>query len=147
MATTRAENKAKTAEAKADDKTTTDDTATQEQTNTGSDEQTKAASADSSTGDTATQDIATAEDQSGHTSEDIEDVLDADAPEWAASAPVGADLTPVVDGLVSTLLAQRAEARARKDWAAADAIRDALSATGLTITDTADGARWSLERN
>ncbi len=73
--------------------------------------------------------------------------LDADASEWAASAPVGADLTPVVDGLVSTLLAQRAEARARKDWAAADAIRDALSATGLTITDTADGARWSLERN
>ena len=61
MATTRAESKAKTAESKADDK------ATQEQTNTGSDD--------------ATQDIATAEDQSGHTSEDIEDVLDADAPE------------------------------------------------------------------
>ena len=81
MATTRAENKAKTAEAKADDKITTDDKATQEQANTGSDEQTKAASADSSTDDTATQDIATAEDQSGHTSEDIEDVLDADAPE------------------------------------------------------------------
>lgn len=68
MATTRAESKAKT-----DDKTTTDDKATQEQTT--------AASADSSTDDTATQDIATAEDQSGHTSEDIGDVLDADAPE------------------------------------------------------------------
>ena len=80
MATTRAESKAKTAESKADDKTTTDDKATQEQANTGSDEQTKAASADSSTDD-AKQDIATAEDQSGHTSEDIEDVLDADAPE------------------------------------------------------------------
>ena len=61
MATTRADNKAKP-----------DDKATQEQT--------KAASADSSTDD-AKQDIATAEDQSGHTSEDIEDVLDADAPE------------------------------------------------------------------
>ena len=60
MATTRADNKAKP-----------DDKATQEQT--------KAASADSSTDD-AKQDIAT-EDQSGHTSEDIEDVLDADAPE------------------------------------------------------------------
>ena len=60
MATTRAESKAKTAESKADDKTTTDDTAT---------------------GDDEKQDIATAEDQSGHTSEDIEDVLDADAPE------------------------------------------------------------------
>ena len=86
MATTRAESKAKTAESKADDKTTTDDKATQEQTNTGSDEQTKAASADSSTADKATgddakQDIATDKDQSGHTSEDIEDVLDADAPE------------------------------------------------------------------
>ena len=56
------------------------------------------------------------------------------------------DLTPVVDRLVGTLLAQRAEARATKDWAQADAIRDTLTEAGLTITDTPDGARWSLEK-
>ena len=72
--------------------------------------------------------------------------LRADAPEWAGGASPADDLTPVVDSLVKTLLDQRAEARAAKDWATADAIRDSLAASGLTITDTKDGARWSLER-
>jgi len=72
--------------------------------------------------------------------------LDPDAPEWASDAAASDDLTPVVDGLVATLLAQRADARARKDWAAADAIRDSLAASGLKIEDTKDGARWSLAK-
>ncbi|MFP5417415.1 MAG: cysteine--tRNA ligase [Actinomycetes bacterium] len=72
--------------------------------------------------------------------------LNPHAPEWGGGSAAADDLTGVVDGLVATLLAQRAEARSRKDWAAADAIRDALQATGLTITDTPDGARWSLEK-
>ncbi|WP_282005593.1 cysteine--tRNA ligase [Propioniciclava sinopodophylli] len=72
--------------------------------------------------------------------------LDPAAPPWADGAPASGDLTPVVDALVTTLLDQRAEARAAKDWATADAIRDSLAASGLTITDTKDGARWSLER-
>lgn len=63
---------------------------------------------------------------------------------WNAKAP-GDDLAPVVDKLVATLLAQRAEARSAKDWGRADAIRDTLAEAGLTITDTPDGARWSLE--
>ena len=62
------------------------------------------------------------------------------APEWAHAA-ASDDMTGVVDTLVQTLLAQRADARARKDWAAADAIRDSLAAAGLTITDTPQGAR------
>jgi len=70
--------------------------------------------------------------------------LDPAAPEWAATATASDDLAPVVDALVQTLLAQRAEARARRDWAAADAIRDSLAASGLKIEDTKDGARWSL---
>lgn len=45
---------------------------------------------------------------------------------------------------MKTVLDQRAAARARKDWAAADAIRDQLTALGLTIEDTPDGVRWSL---
>ena len=70
--------------------------------------------------------------------------LDPTAPEWAGQAAVD-DLKPVVDGLVAALLAQRQEARARKDYAAADAIRDQLKAIGLKIEDTPQGARWSLE--
>ncbi len=71
--------------------------------------------------------------------------LDADAPEWVGDQPAG-DLTAVVDGLVAAMLSQRAEARARKDWAAADAIRDTLSDLGLKIEDTRDGVRWSLTK-
>ncbi len=55
------------------------------------------------------------------------------------------NLRPVVDGLVKALLTQRQEARARKDWAAADAIRDQLSELGLRITDTPTGPEWALE--
>lgn len=69
--------------------------------------------------------------------------LDPDAPEWSAHGS-GGDLTPVVDKLVGALLEQRAEARRAKDWGAADAIRDTLADAGLTITDTPDGARWSV---
>ncbi|PIE19380.1 MAG: cysteine--tRNA ligase [Arachnia propionica] len=68
--------------------------------------------------------------------------IDPDAPQWAR--PTGQDLTGVVDGLVAHLLAQRAQAREAKDWAAADAIRDKLGELGITITDTAAGPRWSV---
>ncbi|SHI31251.1 cysteinyl-tRNA synthetase [Tessaracoccus bendigoensis DSM 12906] len=67
------------------------------------------------------------------------------APEWS-DENTDQDLTTVVDGLVGALLEQRATARAAKDWATADAIRDTLAATGLKITDTPDGATWSLEK-
>lgn len=72
--------------------------------------------------------------------------LNPDAPEWAGSSVVD-DLTPVVDGLVAHLLEQRAAARAAKDWAAADGIRDTLAALGLTLEDTPSGPRWNLEKN
>ncbi|MDU7360392.1 MAG: cysteine--tRNA ligase [Propionibacteriaceae bacterium] len=65
------------------------------------------------------------------------------APEWATNTTTD-DLTPVVNTLVGALLAQRAEARAAKDWSTADAIRDTLADAGLTITDTPDGAKWSV---
>ncbi len=71
--------------------------------------------------------------------------LHPDAPEWA-SGQGRSDLTPVVDGLVHAMLEQRAAARAAKDWATADAIRDTLAGLGLTITDTPTGPRWSLEK-
>ena len=71
--------------------------------------------------------------------------LDKDAPEWAHLGSTDGALEPVVDGLVQAMLGQRAEARARKDYAAADAIRDTLGGLGLKITDTPQGARWTLE--
>ena len=72
--------------------------------------------------------------------------LNPDAPEWAHETGASSDLTPVVDGLVQALLDQRAQARARKDWAAADAIRDQLADLGLLVTDTPDGPRWSIQK-
>lgn len=50
----------------------------------------------------------------------------------------------VLDGLVALALEQRAAARARKDFAAADAIRDQIAMLGVVIEDTATGTRWSL---
>jgi cysteinyl-tRNA synthetase len=57
----------------------------------------------------------------------------------------GRDLEPVVDALVRVALEQRQEARARKDYPAADAIRDRLSAAGIAVEDTPSGPRWTLE--
>jgi cysteinyl-tRNA synthetase len=45
-------------------------------------------------------------------------------------------------GDMDDLLALRAKARADKDWATADAIRDGLAELDITIEDTADGVRW-----
>ena len=55
------------------------------------------------------------------------------------------DLTAVVDALVKGLLEQRAEARATKDYATADAIRNQIKAAGVTIEDTPSGPKWSVE--
>jgi cysteinyl-tRNA synthetase len=50
-----------------------------------------------------------------------------------------------LDALVQTMIAQRAQARADKDWAAADRIRDAIAAAGIALEDTADGTHWSID--
>jgi cysteinyl-tRNA synthetase len=55
-------------------------------------------------------------------------------------------LTQVTDGLVSLALEQRQAARARKDFAAADAIRDQLASLGVSVEDTPHGPRWELTR-
>ena len=46
-----------------------------------------------------------------------------------------------VDGAVVALVDARAAARAAKDWARADAIRDAVSDLGLVVEDTQAGTR------
>ena len=49
-----------------------------------------------------------------------------------------------LDALVQTMIAQRADARAAKDWAAADRIRDAIAAAGIALEDGPDGTHWSV---
>ncbi|WP_229067822.1 cysteine--tRNA ligase [Actinoplanes sp. DH11] len=56
----------------------------------------------------------------------------------------GNDLKPVVDSLVALALEQRAQARARKDWAAADSVRDQLKNAGIQVEDTPTGPRWTV---
>ncbi|MFF4606929.1 cysteine--tRNA ligase [Streptomyces sp. NPDC001339] len=63
---------------------------------------------------------------------------------WSGGAGRGEDLHGVVDSLVRLVLEQRQAARSRKDYATADAIRDQLQQTGLSIEDTPSGPRWSL---
>ena len=63
---------------------------------------------------------------------------------WAGAADSDRQ-TEVIDALVKVVLEQRQEARARKDFAAADALRDGLDRIGIRIEDTASGVRWSLE--
>ena len=78
------------------------------------------------------------------------DVLGIELPEQEAELPVeiialaaeragyaGDDTAEAAEALI----AARAEARAAKDWAVADAIRDALGELGLVVEDTAAGAR------
>ena len=50
----------------------------------------------------------------------------------------------ILDGLISLALEQRTAARTRKDFAASDAIRDSLTALGITIEDTPTGSRWTV---
>ena len=50
-----------------------------------------------------------------------------------------------LEGLITLALEQRTAARARKDFAASDAIRDSLTALGITIEDTPTGSRWTTE--
>jgi len=75
--------------------------------------------------------------------------LDPLAPHWAAPARgPGADgrLRDVVGSLVKLTLQQRDAARARRDYATADAIRDGLEEVGVVVEDTPEGPRWELKR-
>ena len=74
------------------------------------------------------------------------DVLGVDPldPQWAQGG--GSDRAQVaLDALVGERLAARQAARAARDFAAADAVRDSLKAAGIVIEDTPSGPRWSLE--
>ena len=61
------------------------------------------------------------------------------------SAGDGGKSQEVISGLMNMVLEERAKAKAAKDWAQSDSIRNHLKALGITVKDTKDGAEWTLE--
>ena len=61
--------------------------------------------------------------------------------DWADDA-AGND--QVLDNLIQALIEERKAARANKDFARSDAIRNQLQAAGITLEDAADGTHWSV---
>jgi cysteinyl-tRNA synthetase len=50
----------------------------------------------------------------------------------------------IVDGLMKMIIEMRQEAKLNKNWATADTIRNHLTALGITIKDTKEGAVWEM---
>ncbi len=73
------------------------------------------------------------------------DVLGVNPLTWSG-APAVDDAHAVIGRLVEGLTAARTAARAAKDFATADAIREQLTAAGIDVEDTPTGARWSIRR-
>ncbi len=55
------------------------------------------------------------------------------------------DKNQLLDELMTTILEIRRQARADKDWATSDKIRDELKNIGIVIKDTKEGVEWSIE--
>ncbi|MEM1386687.1 MAG: cysteine--tRNA ligase [Pseudomonadota bacterium] len=59
---------------------------------------------------------------------------------WADAPELASGIAPIIEALLS----ERAAARAARDFARSDALRDGFAAAGLIVKDTSDGAEWSL---
>jgi cysteinyl-tRNA synthetase len=70
--------------------------------------------------------------------------LDPAGAQWGTTVGDDDRYRGALDSLVRAELDARAAARAARDWATADAIRDRLSAAGIAVEDSTTGARWSL---
>ena len=71
-------------------------------------------------------------------------ILGCDPFDPAFGGTMDKNLDKAVDGLIALLLEQREAARVRKDFSAADAIRDRIAGLGISIEDTPNGPRWSV---
>jgi len=71
----------------------------------------------------------------------IEDILGLNA-ETGNASEGGNEL---LESTVNLLLNLRIEAKANKDWATADKIRNELQALGFVIMDTKDGFEWEIK--
>ncbi|MGD9607294.1 MAG: DALR domain-containing protein, partial [Leucobacter sp.] len=64
---------------------------------------------------------------------------------WSDGAAAGDDrAASALDALVAALIGERRDARAAKDFATSDAIRDRLAAAGIALEDGPNETRWSL---
>jgi cysteinyl-tRNA synthetase len=63
--------------------------------------------------------------------------------EWARRDT--SELGKTVDALITAVVGQREAARARKDFAASDAIREQLADAGVVVEDTPAGPRWTVK--
>jgi cysteinyl-tRNA synthetase len=70
----------------------------------------------------------------------IEDILGLVVPEQSGGAS-----NQTVEQLMQLILELRADAKTDKNWATADKIRDNLSAAGITVKDTKEGAEYEIK--
>jgi cysteinyl-tRNA synthetase len=68
---------------------------------------------------------------------------DAEEVEWFRDT-TGADVDHQLAARIDALLARRTAAKASRDFAEADRIRDALTRAGVVVTDTPGGSVWEL---
>ena len=67
-------------------------------------------------------------------------------PDGAAAGENGAASTEPFEKAIDLLLQIRAEAKARKDWATSDLIRNRMAEIGFEVKDKKDGVEWSLKK-
>lgn len=78
---------------------------------------------------------------SGHYTADIKQAFE----QMLAVFGIAFDEEDLLDSHIEDLIAKRQEARANKDFATADLIRDELAAQGIKLLDTKDGVRWERD--
>jgi cysteinyl-tRNA synthetase len=61
------------------------------------------------------------------------------------TSSTGSGMQRAFSALVDDLLAERQQARERRDFATADAVRNRLLAAGITVEDTPDGPQWTIK--
>jgi cysteinyl-tRNA synthetase len=71
--------------------------------------------------------------------------LDPLSSNWSTESTVDTGAVRALSSLVDDLLTERTRARAERDFAMADRIRDRLLATGIAVEDTPDGPLWTLK--
>ncbi len=71
--------------------------------------------------------------------------LDPLGPQWATLDRTDDAAMSALSALVEDILARRQQARAARDFAAADELRDRLVAAGILVEDSPDGPTWSLK--
>ena len=84
-------------------------------------------------------------DGAGTARSEVLAMLDVLGFERVGVASTGDAQASALDALVQTMITQRAQARSDKDWAAADRIRDAIAAAGITLEDSPAGTHWSID--